>query len=225
MQFKKLILLFILPLFSCSNEPYDTSTPEKFVTSLGLIGQQPKDQNPLPYFYDKESADAILNFDEMAEKGLTSFDKFRNLIALKFPTHVKTNQKGKIKIALDGLPGKNTINFTYSISMIGPQMKERQPSDYEFVSATELDKENISQLKVKILGKITTIPIKKTENGFRMYSKEKMIENISKSIAKIKKMDEVFLTGIKLIDSNEITQENFKEKMEGISTQYFSAVR
>lgn len=225
MKFQKLLLLFLLPLFSCVNNPYDTSTPEKFVISMGLIAQQPKDHNPLPYFYDKESADAILAFDQAAESGLESFNRFRNSIVTKFPMHVKTNQEGKIKIALDGFSGLNTRNFTYSASMIGAQMKERKPSDYEFISVTEVDKEGIVQLKVKVLGRETTLPIKKTKNGYRMFSTKETIESISKSIAKIKQLEDVFFTGIQLIESGKITKENFKEKMEVVSTQYFKAVR
>lgn len=225
MQIKKLLLLLLLPLFSCSNGPYDTSTPEQFVTSMGLIGQQAENHNPLPYFYEKEYAEAILAFDQTAEKGLTSFDEFRNMIALKFPNHVKTNQKGKIKIALDGSGGLNTRNFTYSVRMIVAQMKERKPADYEFISATKPDEEGISQLKLKILGRSTTIPIKKTEGGFRMFSTEKQMKNIAKSIAKAKQLEAVFSTAIKRINAGEITKENFKEKMGDVSSKYFAAVR
>ena len=225
MQFKKLIILFVSFLFSCSNGPYDTSTPEQFVSSMGLIGQQAENHNPLPYFYEKEYANAILTFDQTAKKGLISFDKFRNIIALKFPNHVKANKKGKIKISLDGRAGLNTRNFTYSASMIVVQMKERKPTDYEFISATKPDEEGISQLNLKILGRSTTIPIKKTEDGFRMFSTEKQMKNIAKSIAKAKQIEEVFSTAIKRINTGEITKENFKEKMEDVSSKYFAAVR
>lgn len=224
MQFRKLYILLLLTLFSCSNDPYDTSTPENFVISLGLIGQQPENHNPLPYFYEKESADAILAFDTNSKKGLDSFDEFRSIMALKFPNHIKTNKKGKIKIALDGKTGLNTRNFTFSASLIGEQMKERKPTNYEFISATKPDSEGISQLNLKILGNITTIPIKKTKNGYRMFSTEKTMENISKSIAKTKQIEEVFSSAIKRINSGEITQENFKEKMEEISNKYFKVV-
>ena len=226
MRFKTMLFLFVLFSFSsCSQNPYDTSTPEKFVISLGLIGQQPEDHNPLPYFYEKEMADAIFSFDQAAEEGLTSFNTFRNLLTSNFPKFIQTNQEGMIKIAVDGLGGFNTRNFTYSASRIAPQMRERNPSDYEFVSASEPDQEGISELNVKISGNVATIRIKKTEQGFVMFSTEEQIKNIHASVAKIKQMNEVFTTGTNLIHSGELTEENFKEKIENLANQYFEVVR
>lgn len=225
MRFKHLVFLLLLPLFSCSTNPYDTSTPENIVLSMGKIGEQPKDHNPLPYFYDKESADAIFAFDQAAEKGLTSFNTFRNAVATKFPEYVKSNQKGKLKVALDGFAGFNVRNFTYSASMIGAQLKERKPSDYEFVSASGPNEEGIVQLKVKVLGKLATIPLKKTVDGYRMFSTEQQLENIKKSVSRIKEFDAVFSRGIELVKSGELTPKNFAEKMALLSEEYFKAVR
>lgn len=225
MRFKHLFLFFLVPLFSCNNNPYDTSTPEKFVTSLGIIGQQPEDHNPLPYFYEKEYAGAILTFDEMAEEGLDAFDRFRNSVVTHFPTHVKSNEEGRIKISLDGFAGMNTRNFSYGASMVGAQMKARIPSDYEFISVTEADGDGVSELKLKIQGRETTLPIKKTDKGYRMFSSQEQLQNISKSVERIRQMNDVFLTGTQLIASKEITQKNFKEKVEELSDNYFKAVR
>jgi hypothetical protein len=58
-----------------------------------------------------------------------------------------------------------------------------------------------------------------------MFSTEKTMENISKSISKTKQIEEVFSTTIKRINTGKITQENFKEKMENVSKKYFEAVR
>jgi hypothetical protein len=222
---RTILLLFSVFILSCESNPYDTSTPKTFVTSLGIIGQQPEDHNPLPYFYEPKVAEAILLFDQTAEEGLKSFNSFRNTLAEKFPKYVKSNREGKIKIATDGFAGFNTRNFTYSASTISAQMKERKSLDYEFVSATEVDEDNISQLQVKIKGKTTTIPLKKTDQGFVMHSTEDQLENINESVAKMKKMNEVFLRGISLINSGELTEANFKEKIEDLSNQYFDVVR
>ena len=225
MRFKHLVFLFLLPLFSCSTNPYDMSTPENVVLSMGKIGEQPKDHNPLPYFYDKESAKAILAFDQAAENGLESFNKFRNSVSEKFPTFVKSNRKGKLKITLDGFNGMKTRNFNFSASMIGAQMKERKPADYEFISASEANEEGITQLKVKIKGRTSSIPLKKNSNGYYMFSSQEQLDNIQNSIAKIKKFEEIFKEGIQLVESGELTANNFEEKMALLSEKYFKAVR
>ncbi|MEL7147869.1 MAG: hypothetical protein AAFO69_15960, partial [Bacteroidota bacterium] len=124
----KLILLSLLPLFACSNDPYDTSTPEKMVVSMGLISQQPASHNPLPYFYEKEAANAIGQFDKAGENVLTLFDQLREQLASKFPKHVKQNREGMLKITLDGFNGLKVRTFTYSATTIGGQLKERKPS-------------------------------------------------------------------------------------------------
>ena len=219
------ILLFLLFInqVSCQTAPYDTSTPEKFVTALGQIGAQPEDHNPLPYFYDKVSAEAILSFDQNAEKALNSFNTFRNLLTEKFPAFVKSNRKGKIKVSLDGFAGLQTRNFSYSASMIGAQMKERNPEDYEFISATEPDEEGITQVTVKIKGKTSTLPLKKTTDGYQMFSTEKQLDQISKSVAKIKKMNKVFEEGIALIKEGGLTKENFEDKVDALSNAYFKS--
>lgn len=217
-------LLFLL-FISCSTNPYDTSTPKNFVISLGKITDQPKDHNPLPYFYDEAYAEAILAFDQAGEKGLDSFDKFRSLIAEKFPKHIKTNREGQLKVSLDSLGGFDNQNFNYSVSMVGAQMKERKPSDYEFVSASEPDDEGILELKIKILGRETTIPLKNTADGYRMFSTEATLDGLKKSIAKINEFDAVFSKGVKWIESGELSKKNFKDKIEVLSTEYFKAIQ
>ena len=67
-------LLFLFSLTACTQSPYDTSTPEKLVASMGLIGQQPETADPLPYFYEKEAATAIAQFDRLGAQGLAAFD-------------------------------------------------------------------------------------------------------------------------------------------------------
>ncbi len=220
---KTALLLFFLTHAACQNSPYDTSTPEKLVTSLGLIGLQPEDHNPLPYFYEKASAEAILSFDQNAEKTLNAFNTFRNLLAAKFPEFVKSNREGKIKVSLDGFAGVQTRNFTYSASMISAQMKERSPEDYEFISTTEPDEEGVAQVTVKIKGKTSTLPLKKTDHGYRIFSTQKQLDQISKSVARIKKMNEVFDNGIALINDGAITKENFEDKVAALADAYFNS--
>lgn len=116
---KKLLLIVLLPLTACSVNPYDTSTPENFVTSMGLISERPSSENPIPFFYDKDAAERITIFDETGEKTGVAFDKFRNMMEEKFPDHVKSNQEDRLKIALDGTTGMKTRSFSYSATLIG----------------------------------------------------------------------------------------------------------
>ena len=94
------------------------------------------------------------------------------------------------------------------------QMKDRKSTDYEFVAITNPNEEGVYQLSVKILGSIKQIPLKKTEKGFRMFSTEDQLKKINEAVTMSKQMNEVFLSGINLINSGELTKENFKEKME-----------
>ncbi|MEL7146259.1 MAG: hypothetical protein AAFO69_07820, partial [Bacteroidota bacterium] len=82
-----------------------------------------------------------------------------------------------------------------------------------------------SQLTVKILGNQRAIPIKKTSAGFRMFLEESVLDNISSSIEKLSKLEKVFTQANKMLESGEITTENFEVKMENISTQYSEALR
>ncbi|MEZ5008585.1 MAG: hypothetical protein R2753_10600 [Chitinophagales bacterium] len=191
---------------------------------MGLISQRPNTENPLPYFYDKESAEAIATFDGVSEKGLIAFDKFRNATAEKFPNHTKKNQKGELKIALDGYAGMKIRSFTLSATLIGAQLKERNSSDYEFVSATEPDENNISQLTLKILGNEKTLPLKKTKDGYKMFLSDEVLENINNAVKKAEKLEQVFLEANQLLENNKITEANFEEKMEAISIQYQTAL-
>lgn len=217
---KKLLFILLLPLSVYSKNPYDTSTPEKFVESMGLIGQQPKSNNPLPYFFEKKSAVAILKFDQIGEKGRASFDTFRNSIVDKFSDFVVNSDKESLKVALDGSTQMNIRSFSFGVTLIAAQFKERQPSDYKFISATEPDENNISQLTMEISGVEKTLPIKKTKKGYRMFLEEEAMENIYLMITKTERLEAVFSEANKLIAKGEITAANFKVKMEEVSKKY-----
>ena len=97
MLLKNIFFIVLLPFISLSDNPYDTSTPKKFVESLGMINQQPKSENPLPYFYEKEFAVALTNFDETNESN--------NLVLtepnIAFPATVLTNANADIFFLID----------------------------------------------------------------------------------------------------------------------------
>lgn len=224
MRLRNLLFIFTLLLFACSKKVYDTSTLEKLVESMGTISQQPKTDNPLPYFYDKESASAIHQFDQAGENGLIAFDAFRNAVAAKFPNHTKRNTKGILKIALDGFAGMKVRSFSYSVSLVGPQLKKRKPSDYEFVSATKPDKNGVAQLTVKILGKEKTIPHKKTKEGYRMFLEKDAIDSFYNIVKQLEQLEKVFSDANQQIENGEITEDNFEEKMKIVLVEYNKAL-
>lgn len=217
---KNLLFIFLIPFLACSDEPYDTSSPEKFVESMGLISQQDASDNPLPYFYDEESAEAIGTFDALGEKVQIAFDAFRNNIATKFPNHTKKNEEGLLKIALDGYAAMKIRNFTFSASLIGAQLKQRDASDYEFISATDPDDNGITQLTVKITGNEKTLPLKKIEDCYKMFLTPDVLENIYQSIGTLEELDALFSNANEMLENGEITEENFEEKFEEIATNY-----
>jgi hypothetical protein len=191
---------------------------------MGLMSQHPEDEDPLPYFYEKESAAAIAKFDAIGSKGLVSFDKFRNSVAEKFPDNVRENQDGRLEVALDAYAGMKIRSFTYNASMIAPQLRERKPSDYEFVSATEPEESNIAQITVKILGNEKTIPVKKTAEGYRMFLTEDVLENLYETIKKVEQLEQIFSEANQMVENGEITDDNFEVKMEAISLKYQNAL-
>ena len=221
---RTLSLFLLIPFFAFSGNPYDTSTPASFVASMGLIGQQAEDHNPLPYFYDQASAEAIYRFDQAGEKALKSFDELRNTLTERFPNHVKLNVDGKVKISLDGYAGMKIRTMTYSASLIGAQLRERKASDYEFVSSTEPNEEGVITLTLKILGQQRTLPLKNTENGYRMFLDKKVLDNLAENIRKIEKLNQVFTSAHEQLINKEITEENFEEKVEAIVSAYEQAL-
>lgn len=219
-----LLLSFLIPLFISSNTPYDTSTPEKFVIAMGLISQHPKTENPLPYFYEKDFALALTKFDESGKKAQLAFDQFRNAIAEKFPNNTLTNEEGNLKIALDGFSKMKIRTFSYRANLIGEQLKERSPSDYEFVSATEPDENNISQLTLKILGNEKTLPIIKTEEGYKMYLPKDVLNVVNTTTNKGIQLESVFSKATQSIEKGKVTTENFEAKLEKVIEQYEKAL-
>lgn len=225
MNFKNFLILSLVILASCSKNPYDTSTPESYVLSMGLVGQQDKNDDPLPYFYDPESAAAIAEFDALAEESKEEFDKFRKAIAERFPNHIEENEEGSLKLALDGNLDENLRTFSLQVSMVGAQMKERSPSDYEFISATEPDSNNISQLSLIITGNEITLPLTKTENGYRMFLTEKVLETIASRIEQLKNLKQVFADANEMIEQEQISDANFDERIEEIFSKYKQAFK
>lgn len=224
MYYQTVLALLLFSLFSCKSGPYDTSSPEKFVSSMGLIGQQEEPHNPLPYFYDAVSAKAILEFDELGAQTLESFTAFRNALSEQFPQNTKVNTEEQLKVALDGPAGMQTGSFSYSATLIGAQLKERKASDYVFVSATEPDEEGIVQLRLQISGNETSLPIKQTKDGYRMFLSDKVLGDISNAVEMLERLDQVFSEAHAQLVRNEITEANFEEELLRIVQAYQEAL-
>ncbi|MCB0509479.1 MAG: hypothetical protein KDC82_01865 [Bacteroidetes bacterium] len=225
MKSERLLFFVLILLISCAKNPYDTSTPENYVLSMGLIGQQDKNDDPLPYFYDEISAKAIADFDALAEESFEEFEQFRISLSEKFPEHIEENEEGKIEVRLDSILDKNLRSFSLNVSLVGAQMKERSPSDYEFISATEPDSNNISQLTLIITGKELTLPITKTKDGYRMFLSEDVLETISDRIVQLEKMKAVFVEANVMLKEEHINEANLEEKIEELSLAYQKALK
>ncbi|WP_435579082.1 hypothetical protein [Gilvibacter sp.] len=224
MHLKKLFAFLLIPLLACTNDPYDTSTPENFVIALGQVSQQPEDHNPLPYFYEEASAAAILRFDQMGMATSEAFVSFKNSLAEQFPGHVKRNLEGRIVVSLDGFAGMKTRTFNFSATLIGPQLKARTAADYEFIGATEPDAEGVVQLTLKMEGVQRTLPIKKTAAGYRMFLAPEMIEGIDKNLKTIENLQAVFVGANKQLLGGTINENNFESELETIHNAYAQAL-
>lgn len=221
---KKLLLIIFLPICAFSQKPYDTSTPEKFVESMGLVGEQPKSHNPIPFFYEKKAAKAMNQFDESGLNAMKSFDAFRNSVAEKFPKHILVNEEGYLKVVLDDVLDKNNRDFSFSATLIGEQLKERDPSDYEFISSTEPDEEKSVQLTLKISGNERTLPLTKTKKGFRMVLGENVLADIEEMISKTEQFERIFSEANRQLAKGDITEANFAVKIDELSMKYAQAL-
>ena len=224
MLLKNLFAFLLIPLLACTSDPYDTSTPEKFVIALGQVGQQPEDHNPLPYFYDEASAEAISRFDELGAATAEAFENFRNTLAEQFPKHIKRNLPERISITLDGYGGMKTRTFNFSATLIGSQLKARTAADYEFIGATAPDADGVVQLTLKMEGVERTLPIKKTPAGYRMFLAPEMIEGINNNLITIENLKAVFVGAHKQLLDGNINEENFETELETIHNAYAQAL-
>lgn len=224
MNCKNLLIFIFIPLFSFSQKPQDTRTPEKLVEAMKNVADFPKNENPVLFIYEKETADAIFIFDEMGEKGLNSFNQFRSNLQEKFPAYVVENKRGRIEIALDGSEALNTINFSYSATLISPQITERLPSDYSFISATEPDENQIAKLTLLIMGEEKVVDIKNTKEGYKLFLSTDMLQTLSEMTDKCISLEKVFSNANEMFKNGEITEGNFESKMDVISLQYIEAL-
>ena len=224
MTFAKLLFFIFIPIITFSQKPYDTSTPEKLVEAMGSVGNLPADENPLPYLYDEQTANTFIAFDEIGEKAGRSFDQFRRNLQEKFPKYVLENKEGKIKITLNGLE-ENTRTFSFAASSVSTQTRAMKPTDFKFISATEPDENQISKLRLVTKGEENIIDIKKTEKGYKMFLTPGILAYLSQTTESLIKRNQVFEEANQLLESGEITTENFESEMERISIAYIESLQ
>tara|TARA_R110001599_G_C12261382_1_gene660513 strand:- start:2559 stop:3254 length:696 start_codon:yes stop_codon:yes gene_type:complete len=217
-----LAALAIFTIVSCKpKSPYDTSTPEKMLSSLGQVSAQPKEQNPIPYFYVKKDAEAITGFDESGFKAIDAFEAFKTAMNTGFPTKITRLSKDKIEFNKDDSMF-STVSLSLSASLIRPQLQDRAPEDYEYVSATEPDENGVIKITCRMVDRETDLEVKKENGQYLMFLKDKDYIQIQKMTKFFEKAEALFTRAASEINKKEVTSENFGEMSSSWDEEYMN---
>ncbi|WP_157716078.1 hypothetical protein [Roseivirga echinicomitans] len=215
-----LAALAIFTMVGCQpKSPYDTSTPEKMLLSLGLVSAQPVDHNPVPYFYVKKDGIAITNFDEAGFKALDAFESFKTAMIGSFQTKIKRSSKDKIEFYKDE-ELFSTVSLSLSASLIRPQLQNRSPEDYEVISVSEPSEHGVVTVKCRMMDRETDLEVKKEDGNYLMFLKDKDYVQIQKMTKFFEKAEALFSRAASEINNKEVTEENFEEISTSWDTEY-----
>lgn len=215
-----LTALAIFTMVGCQpKSPYDTSTPEKMLLSLGLVSAQPVDHNPIPYFYVKKDGIAITNFDEAGFKALDAFESFKSAMINSFQTKIKMSNNTKIEFYKDE-EYFSTVSLSLSASLIRPQLQSRSPEDYEVVSVSEPNEEGVIIVRCRMVDRETDLEVKEEDGNYLMFLKDKDYVQIQKMTKFFEKADALFTRAASEINTKEVTAENFEDMSTSWDTEY-----
>lgn len=216
------IIAIVIVCFTqgCTQDsPYDTSTPEKFIIALGQIGERPKEENPIPFFYAKEDAIAITEFDETGAQAIEAFQAFKSAIASNFPNNIKSNVENKIVLE-EYKMGPLSLSFSLSASLIRSQIQSRKAGDYKFISATEPDENGTVEITFLLLGNQSKLEVTKFGNQYMLTSKEENTKQLIKMVDFFNQAGTFFSSKLAIISNKEVTSENLMEKATLWQTEY-----
>ncbi|MGW8122060.1 hypothetical protein ACV07N_05320 [Roseivirga echinicomitans] len=217
-----LTALVIFTIGSCKpKSPYDTSTPEKMIYSLGQVSAQPKELNPIPYFYVEKDAVAITDFDESGFKALDAFESFKNAMYQHFPTKVTNMTKTKIEFNKDESVF-STVSLSLSASLIRPQLQDRTPEDYEYISVTDPTEDGVYKIKCRMVNTETELEVKKENNQYLMFLKDKDYIQIQKMAKFFVKADALFTRAAAELNDKKVTLDNFEEMSSSWDNEYMN---
>lgn len=219
-----LAIVIICSTQGCTQDsPYDTSTPEKFISALGQIGEMPKEENPIPYFYPKKDAIAITKYDETGLKVIETFQAFKSAIVINFPNNVESSTEKKIVLEPYKM-GPVNLSFSLSASLIRSQIQSRSASDYKFISATDPDENDTVEITFLLLGNESKLEVTKFGDQYMMTMTEESIKQLNKMVDFFNEADTFFSTHLAAITSKEVTSENLMEKATEWEKEYFGLV-
>lgn len=218
-------IIVIIGTQGCTQDsPYDTSTPEKFILALGQVGERPKDENPIPFFYPNEDANAITLYDETGGKLIETFKAFKSAIVNNFPNNVGSNSENKIVLEPDKM-GLVSMSFSLSASLIGSQIQSRSASDYKFISATEPDENGTVEITFLLLGNESKLKVTKFSNQYMLTMTEESTKQLNKMVDFFSQADRFFSTHLTSITNQEVTSENLMEKATEWEKEYFGLLQ
>lgn len=217
-----LFAMLVFTTLACKQDsPYDNSTPEKLMQSLSQIVNQPKDQNPVPFFYAKKAAEAIMRYDASGGKALKAFDGFKNSIVEHFPKKVKLVQDNKIELHAEG-DSYFSRSFTLSATLISNQLQDETPKAYEYVSASEPDEDGIVTLEYMMEGTKREMKVVKESRQYLMYMPDKDFIQLEKMVTFFSQADSLFSGIITDIENKTLSNENFQEKSSEWNNRYMA---
>lgn len=213
-------IVIIFSALGCQEKsPYDNSTPEKMMASLALISEQPKEVNPIPYFYKKDDAKAITEFDEAGGRAIATFQVFKEALFAGFPTKIKSMKENKIELHAQD-KSFFSQSFSLSASLIRNQLQEQKPNAYEFVSASEPNENDIITVEYKMLGKKATLDVIEEKGQYVMHMKSEDIAKIEQMTTFFNKADSLFTAFNTDINNQNLNDKNFGEKTEEWGSLY-----
>ena len=223
-----MIFRYLLPTFSmvvaqlCYGQ-FDTSTPENYLQALAEVPASDPGVNPIPFFYETESAAAIVSYDAIGATALGRFQVFKKLLAEQLPDRVVSEDEKSIQVEVDN-QGVMLRKFSLSGALIGVQLRDRSPSDYAFVSATEPDENGVVKLTCRMMGQLQELEIKDFGDGYRMWLDAQNLMNVRKMSTFFEAADALISEWIDFIEQGRLNVENYHEVVIGWSDDFAEVV-
>ena len=199
---------------------YDLTTPQKFVESLNMIGENPVDSHAVPVFYEKNSASIIQAHDSAVAAAKSSFKAFQDAFKEIFPDKIMALDESYFEIKQNGYVTDNaTISFTFSATVIFKQLASYKKDEFTFVSFKPIAN-GIFLLTVTRNAKNKDLRLVKEDSNYRMKMDDKSLSRMTKMMGLAKDLDKLFSKCTQEIDSGNFTPKNYDRVVMRWITQY-----
>jgi hypothetical protein len=217
-------IYFFIVVFLCCNiingqNRYNLSTPKSLVESVGKVGVEPVDENPVPALYTSESAKFIMAYDDTVTSAMNRFREFKKKITTLFPDNVVS--AGEEEIELKTGQENTTMKFSVSYPVVRENLKGIKPGDYIFVYSSEFDEGSV-RIKTTRNGSETILLARKENGEYRMVLNDATREKFAGYSVYASKYDVFFKKCISAIDNKEINTNNYNQFVSEWRTEFMT---